>query len=228
MAADASGADGASTLPRSKRERRAIAFLKHKWLERFNARDSKIRLQLRWVPLQANPTNKERDRAMYEQRVEACKIVMLELLERMCLITRIVSRAHDGRILGMRVDSIADKHGLDQRRVERALHDLHSAGWIDSTQRCEEVDGHHRGHTAIRQISQALFAAIGLGTFMQHAAAKEYARRKGQPLPPEDQALDVLRARGQAWHQERGRELIRRAARTVGDFLGGTRRKPPD
>ncbi len=117
---------------------------------------------------------------MYHARVEACGLVLDVLLHYTDLVTLIVGRGHDGTHYGVKLDTIAELTGLGRRRIDRAVRDLHAAGFLASHTRAERTDSGYRGLTAVRQLSIELFHVLGLGTVLQKARTKVNALRKAR------------------------------------------------
>lgn len=181
---------------------------------------SRLRATLDRVPLQ--PHGEQRQRDMYVTRRAAVLAVMRDLLEHVDPVTLIVGRGADGEHYGRRVDRLAEANNLDQRRAERALHDIHAAGWVTSTRRAEQIaPGQWRGHTSVRQLSVELFILLGLAGLLDRTRKRLYAMRKaaGQVLAVASRRL-----------LDRGREFVQSAerdARSLGAILGRIRPPPP-
>lgn len=183
---------------------------------------SRLRATLDRVPLQ--PHDQARQRDMYETRRAAVRTVMRDLLAYVDPVTLIVGRGAGGEHYGRRVDRLALSNHLDQRRAERALHDMHAAGWLTSTRRAEETaPGQWRGLTSVRQLSAQLFVLLGLAELLHKTRRRLYAARKAA-----GHLLDLARAQ----LSERGRKFTQRTgldagARSLGSILAGLARPPP-
>lgn len=212
---------GEAALPAPQRRRLFFIDRALRAFDRELERDgSRLRATIDRVPLQ--PSGDARRRDMYETRRVAVRAVMRDLLEHLDPVTLIVGRGATGEHYGRRVDRLAEQNHLDQRRAERALHDMHAAGWLTSTRRAEEIaPGRWRGHTSVRQISLELFLLLGLTGLLDKTRKRLYAARKaaGHLL---NVARDRLRARGRAFV-----ESDERAARSLGSILTGLARPPP-
>ncbi len=181
---------------------------------------SRLRRSIDRVPLQ--PYDQERQRDMYLPRLEAVRLVMLDLLEFLDPVTLIVGRAPNGEHFGRRVDRLAELRGLDQRRAERAIHDMHAAGWINSHRRAEPVEGspgEFRGRTSVRQLASELFLLLGLTAMLEKTRRRLYEARKGLTHLVEF-ARRSLADKGRKW-----REARHSGTRTLGQILD--RLKPP-
>lgn len=141
-----------------------------------------LRAQLRLVP---RHDGTEREREMYHQRLDACGLILQVLMHYCDGVTLIVGRGEDGHHYGLKLETIAELTGLHPRRVDRALRDLHLAGFLTSHSRAEKTRDGYRGLVAVRQISLELFYALGLGTLVQKLRQKLYARRKARQAPQE-------------------------------------------
>lgn len=120
-----------------------------------------------------------RRRSQYVQRRDACVRVLSVLLQHVDLVTLRVGVRGD-EVLGVRLDTIAEKTGLEDRRLDRALRDLRDAGILASFERAEpdaRMTRGFRGHPAVRRISEQLFAALGLAEKLVKVRAKLYRER---------------------------------------------------
>lgn len=168
------------------------------------------------------PYDLERQRDMYAPRLEAVRLVVLDLLEYLDPVTLVVGRAPNGQHFGRRVDRLAELRGLDQRRAERAIHDIHAAGWVASHRRAEPVEGspgEYRGRTSVRQLAAELFVLLGLAPLLEKTRRRLYEARKGLTVLVE-YARRSLADKGRKWREARHND-----ARTLGQIL--ERLKPP-
>jgi hypothetical protein len=207
------------------RQRRRLAFIETALgaFDRELARPgSRLRRSIDAVPLQ--PFDQARQRDMYEPRRVAVRLVMRDMIEHLDPVTLIVGRAPNGDHFGRRVDRLAELHGLDQRRAERAIHDIHAAGWVTSHRRAEPkqgAPGEYVGKTSVRQLAAELFMLLGLTLFLEKTRRRLYEARKGL-FNLVEHARRQLAERGRKWSEKRADA---RGARTLGEILAGL--KPP-
>jgi hypothetical protein len=84
----------------------------------------------------------------------------------------------NGTMLNLRVAWLAKRAGLSERRAERALHDLKMAGLIDIEQRHHRTsENTWRGLVAIKAVSKAVFAALGMTRRLETERAKARMRQ---------------------------------------------------
>lgn len=179
---------------------------------------SRLRRAVVRVPLQ--PFDQDRQRDMYAPRLEAVRLVLRDLLEHLDPVTLCVGRSPTGEHYGRRVDRLAELAGIDQRRAERALHDIHSAGLVASHRRAEEVSpGEFRGRTSVRQLALELFLLLGLAPMLERTRRRLYQARKALTQLA-DYATRQLAERGRKWREARQGE-----ARSLTQILD--RLKPP-
>lgn len=140
-----------------------------------------LRARIRGVPLH---DGRRRRREMYCPRLQAVALVLEAFVYHMDVVSLVVGRSlptpekPDGEFLGVRLDTIAELTGLEARRVDRAMRDIHAAGFITSHRRAEKLTGgEYRGHTSIRQLSIELFYAVGMGALFERLRSKAYRRR---------------------------------------------------
>jgi len=147
-------------------------------------------------PLQTNLKRQTRS-----ERREACQVVIEFLLSRLDLATLCLGlpTLNDG-FIDLSMKTIVAGTGLKQRRCERAIGQLKSAGFMEVRQpRFKSTEGKYLGLRAIRVITARFFEWLGLGAML----ARERAR-----------ASKALRARisqfGLNWS-----EVVRRKIRQV-------------
>lgn len=207
----------AAPIPRQKRIIRHVLHAAHRELRRAG---SGLRGLVLAVPVQ--PYGTARQRRMYAQREEAVDLVLAHLLSHMDVVSLCVGRSPLGEHYGLRVDTIAEQLGLDQRRVERALRDIHAAGILESRRRDEPLgEGKYRGLTAVRFFAREFFSLIGCAGLLEMARRKEYQVRRGL-RSLRDAAINALRDRGRKFNESRP------ASRSVRELLSGAFRPPGD
>lgn len=208
-----------SDAPAVKKQKRIIRHVLFATRRELHRAGSGLRRLLTAVPVQ--PFGSARQRTMYAQRLEAVDLVLAHLLQHMDIVTCCVGRSQLGDHFGMRVDTIAEQLELEQRRVERALRDIHAAGLLESRRRDEPLpEGGYRGLTAVRFFMREFFTIIGCGGLLEIARRKEYQVRRGL-RNLRDGAMAALRDKGRKFNEARP------AARQVRELLGGVFR-PPD
>lgn len=207
----------------SPQQRRRLWFIeraRRAFTRELDREGSRLRQTLDRVPLQ--PHDQARRRDMYVTRRAAVRAVVLDLLDHLDPVTLIVGRGADGEHYGRRVDRMAEANGLEQRTAERALHDVHAAGWIKSTRRAEQIaPGQWRGHTSVRQLAAELFVLLGLAPLLDKTRKRLYAARRAAGHLV-NLARDHLRERGRKWLERRSGD-----ARALGAILAGLPRPPP-
>lgn len=144
-----------------------------------------------------------RQRSQYVPRRHACMLVLAQKLRTLDLVTMRVGVNDAGDVLGMRLDTIAEATGLDNRRVDRAVRDLRNAGMLKSHRRAEPVnEGQYIGRTSVRVIADDVFAALGLGKHLararKHFSALASARQTTRKADPAKQARVRLALKGAA------------------------------
>lgn len=117
------------------------------------------------------------------RRSEICEAMVLVLkaeVARMDIVTKRIGRPrNDGSVVGIPADRLAEITGLNISRLNRALRELHDAGWMTSCQPCElKSDGTYRGYPAIRTLTPRLFRVLRVNLKLDAAAKKESIARK--------------------------------------------------
>jgi hypothetical protein len=118
------------------------------------------------------------------ERREACLVVLEALLSRLDLASLClgVPTLANG-FIDIDMKTIVRDTGLGQRRCERAIRQLKSAGFMQVNQpRGQSDEGQYFGCRAIRVITATLFEWLGLGPMLQRerARASEALRRKAR------------------------------------------------
>jgi hypothetical protein len=141
-----------------------------------------------------------------QQRTErsvACMQLLRASLKYLDLLTlRVGIPSSDGGMQNLTLPFLAEQAGLDQRRAERAMHDLQKAGLTSVRPRCELInDGNYRGLAAIRYLPPALFGAFGLAKWLRHERSKAALRQQMRAAADVKQRRRETRehARGQLW-----------------------------
>jgi hypothetical protein len=144
-----------------------------------------------------------------QQRTErsvACMQLLRASLKYLDLLTlRVGIPSTDGGMQNLTLPFLAEQAGLDQRRAERAMHDLQKAGLISVRRRCERIDdGNYMGLAAIRYVPPALFGAFGLAKWLRHERSKAALRQQRRAAADVKQRRRDTRgerehARGQLW-----------------------------
>jgi len=119
--------------------------------------------------LQSRPTRQTRS-----ERREACQVVLEFLLSRLDLATLCLGLPTlKNGFIDLDMKTIVAGTGLNQRRCERAIGQLKSAGFMEVRQpRQKNAEGKYFGLRAIRIITARFFAWLGLGSML----ARERAR----------------------------------------------------
>lgn len=169
-----------------------------------------------WVPVQAkgltSGAESNRERTMRSDRLEAHRAVLTKLLSHMDIVTGDLCRDVDKTFYGIKVETIAEDLGLDQRRVERVLCDLHAAGLIQSWKRAERKGDGFRGRTSVRKLAASQIATlVGIGKDWLSAVQQAVQERRCIPPSPQQLALKALKLAARAGAQ----------ARSVADVLSG-------
>ncbi|WP_157697736.1 hypothetical protein [Caballeronia calidae] len=150
-----------------------------------------------------------------QQRTErsvACVQLLRASLKYLDLLTmRVGIPVASGGMQNLTMPFLAKQAGLDQRRAERAMHDLQAAGLIAVRSRCQrEEDGGYKGLAAIRSLPEALFGAFGLAKWLRQERSKASLRRQLRAAAEAKQHRRGMRdvhdvhearerARGQLW-----------------------------
>lgn len=121
-------------------------------------------------------------RQQRSERREACLALIGGLVHYLDLVTlRVGIPQADGSFAGLTMEFLAEASGLGERRAERAIHDLASAGVITIHPIAKRLeDATYKGVAAIRAVSRALFDVFGLGKWLRHERDKASARRRKQ------------------------------------------------
>lgn len=89
----------------------------------------------------------------------------------------------DGTIGAMTIARMAALTQMEQRRTERAMHDLKKAGIITIQRLSKHVDGlGYRGLAAIKTLSSHVFTLFGLGRWLVHEQRRASARKERRGL----------------------------------------------
>ncbi len=125
-----------------------------------------------------------REREMRPERRYAIAHALVWMLKHVDLVTSVIGMGDDKKFYGLRVDTLADKAELVQRRIERAIHDVTRVGWLNSVKRAELLDdGSYRGHVSIRQLNMVKLAGlVGMGSQWEQAS-KQASRERSSPRP---------------------------------------------
>lgn len=123
------------------------------------------------------------DRQQRSERREACLSVLWAILKFTDLVTlKVGVPTPEGGFVNLTVSYLARQTGLQQRRVERALADIQTAGLVSVHPRCEKrPDGSYKGLAAIKAVSKLFFAIFGLQVrlgFEQKRAAKRLKKKQ--------------------------------------------------
>ncbi|CAE6819602.1 hypothetical protein R69746_05994 [Paraburkholderia aspalathi] len=157
-----------------------------------------------WLP-SLNRSNGS-TRQQRTERSVACMQLLRASLKYLDLLTlRVGIPSTDGSMQNLTLPFLADQAGLDQRRAERAMHDLQRAGLTSVRRRCERInDGNYRGLAAIKYLPPALFGAFGLAKWLRHERSKAALRQQMRAAADvkqrrRDARDERERARGQLW-----------------------------
>lgn len=197
--------------------KKALIYRAERQVQReINRPGAPLRTMVLKAPLQ---NGGQRERETYDNHVFAVARVLVCLVGHMDIVTLIVGRGADGEHYGLLVKSIADKLNMAQRTVERALHTIHSVGWIQTKTRAElTADGRYIGRSAIRFFSESFFQLIGLAKRLARRRQSEYQVRKGG-RELRQAAMRELQRVGRHFTESRPARIVRE--------LGGVFR-PPD
>lgn len=121
----------------------------------------------------------ESDRQQRSERREACVAILGSILHYTDLVTlRVGIPQADGSMAGLTMPFLAEKSGLNERRAERAIKDLKSAGIITVHSICQKLDDtNYKGFAAIRTVCSHLFTALGLSGWLEHERRKATERK---------------------------------------------------
>jgi hypothetical protein len=119
------------------------------------------------------------ERQQRSERREACIDILACILHYTDLVTlRVAIPQADGSTAGLTMPYLATLSGLGERRAERAIRDLKTAGIITVHPICEKLtDGTYKGLAAIRTVSKHLFTVLGLHDWLKHEQRKAQERR---------------------------------------------------
>lgn len=127
-----------------------------------------------------NKSKKSKKRQQRSERREACINVLACLLHYMDLTTlRVGIPQTDGSFKGIDMRFIAERCGLNLRRVERAMNDLVKSGLVTVHPLCEKISEiAYKGYAAIRTISKQLFTIFSLEGRLRHERERASERQK--------------------------------------------------
>jgi hypothetical protein len=119
------------------------------------------------------------ERQQRSERREACIDILACILHYTDLVTlRVAIPQADGSTAGLTMPYLATLSGLGERRAERAIRDLKSAGIITVHPICVKItDTVYKGLAAIRTVSRHLFTALGFHDWLRHEQRKAKERR---------------------------------------------------
>ncbi|NCC27085.1 MAG: replication protein RepA [Gammaproteobacteria bacterium] len=118
-------------------------------------------------------------RQMRSERREAC-CALLGAIAHYCDLPSLCLSVPqpDGTLLPIRMDTLADRAGLNLRRAERAMRDLVCGGLLTIYPRCElKQDGSYIGRAAIRVVPAMLFGLFGLEARLEHERQRIIQKR---------------------------------------------------
>jgi hypothetical protein len=175
--------------PEAHGERPAII---RKWITRVRAfytdPDTIPSLANAGRPPPADPETASAPRRMRSERREAC-CRLLGAIAHYCDLPSLCLSVpqEDGRLLPIRMDTLAAAADLTLRRAERAMHDIVAGGLIRVHRRCERhVDGSYVGRAAIRVVPAAVFGLFGLET--QLGQDRRTLSKRRRETPPGERA----------------------------------------
>ncbi len=132
--------------------------------------------------------NGQRRRVSSERR-ETVSLVMLYVIGKLNFATSELGfrRYHDGKTMGISIDTIAEELGINYSAVQEALSHLYHANYMTYTERYEpfkrknEIDGsiesYDRRVISIRTVQPTFFLDLGI-SYKDQTSAKEYAKQK--------------------------------------------------
>ena len=127
------------------------------------------------------------ERQQRSERREACICTLAALLKHVDLATLKVGIPTQGGFINLSFSALRKQTLLSERRFERAIQDLKSAGFITVAQPKEEVSpGKWVAHNAVKAISASVFALVGLAkalSFERQKASKRTARLRKKVDP---------------------------------------------
>ena len=169
----------------------------------------------------ASPQSDSKLRQIRSERREAWQIMLGTVLSLMDLNSMCLGRPRPSGFEDVSMEKIMEVSGMGKRRCERALKDLHKAGFFEPTQRrgCSKT-GKWFGLRAIRQVKECLFEMIDLGKLLKLEQKKakvrldEQARKWGVPVSRlvtrVGQAMGRALKRRQAHQQQKSRDDMAR------------------
>lgn len=132
-------------------------------------------------------------RQQRSERRESCTLVMAAILHYTDLITLrvgIPNKNSTNGMSGITVEYIASICNIGERRTERAIRDLKTAGLITVHPRCEKTpNGDYIGLAAIRTVPARLFELLRLSPWLAHERRKAIARRNKKNVPQPKNAM---------------------------------------
>ncbi|WP_147431249.1 hypothetical protein [Thiocapsa rosea] len=129
----------------------------------------------------ADPDGDHKPRQMRSERREAC-CALLGAIAHYCDLPSLCLSVpqQDGTLLPIRMDTLAERAGLNLRRAERAMRDIVCGGLLTIHPRCElQEDGSYIGRAAIRVVPNALFGLFGLEARLEHDR-RRISQKRGQ------------------------------------------------
>jgi hypothetical protein len=157
----------------------------------------------------------ESERQQRSERREACCAILGAILHYTDLVTlRVGIPQADGSMAGLTMETLAKLSGLAHvddsgavvciRRAERAVADLKAAGILTVHALCERLeDATYRGTAAIRTVSKHLFAALGLGGWLEHERRRAKERAEAKARKRQGKQLANVRLAVSALDQQR-------------------------
>lgn len=135
-------------------------------------------------------------RQQRSERREACVLALGILIKYLNIITLRCEIPTAHGFMALTIDWLAKQAGLTLRRMERAIHDLKSAGLIEVKERSVLRSRGHRGVAAVKSISRHLFALCGLKRDLEEQAAKKkrYQEREASRVTKETEAQEARNA----------------------------------
>ncbi len=172
-----------------------------------------------WLP-SLNRANGSTRQQRAERSVACIQLLRASLKYLDLLTLRVGIPSTDGGMQNLTLPFLAEQAGLDQRRAERAMHDLQTAGLTSVRRRCERInDGNYKGLAAIRYVPPALFGAFGLAKWLRHERSKAAQRQQRRAAADVKQHRRDTRgerehARGQLWLAGLRNRVAQRADRS--------------
>ncbi len=117
-----------------------------------------------------NAANGSRRQQRSERR-ESCIKLMGAILHYTDVLTlRVGILQADGKFLGIKLETLADRAGLNIRRAERASRDLVASGILSVSQKAvkDNATGEFKGRAAIRAVSKKLFTVFAMDSWLTH------------------------------------------------------------